>query len=248
MASLAAIITANTGVSADQLGSIEKDRPEYLRRAASLFMRIDANSDGVLNRSELNALVGEKKAEFMMGVEIVDVIIQDVSLPEDICVQMSNKTMTISLQAYEQQQQQYDIQAIQLRNALDMQKLNQGEAMEKTRAEMNKSNQVYKDQYAEAQVIRMREYNDFVQQTNVEKEKIQADKKEIVLRLRLQKEEELQKLALEAEEAATRVQAEGAAKIQELQAETKFKIAQMDGESIKALAAAEEKSDQHLVK
>ena len=72
MASLAAIITANTGVSADQLGSIEKDRPEYLRRAASLFMRIDANSDGVLNRSELNALVGEKKAEFMMGDLDVD--------------------------------------------------------------------------------------------------------------------------------------------------------------------------------
>ena len=36
------------------------------------YLRIDANSDGVLNRSELNALVGEKKAEFMMGDLDVD--------------------------------------------------------------------------------------------------------------------------------------------------------------------------------
>ena len=58
MASLASIIAGNTGVAADQLGSIAT-QPEYLRRAAALFMRIDANSDGVLTRTELASLVGD---------------------------------------------------------------------------------------------------------------------------------------------------------------------------------------------
>jgi Ca2+-binding EF-hand superfamily protein len=74
MASLSApsigdLVAASTGVSVAELGSIEaqlRDRPAYLHRAASLFMRIDANSDGVLTRAELNDLVGTKKAEFMM--------------------------------------------------------------------------------------------------------------------------------------------------------------------------------------
>lgn len=48
-------------------------------------------------------------------------------------------------------------------------------------------------------------------QTQVEEQKIDADKQEIVLALKLRKQEELQKLALEAEEEANKIEAGGAA-------------------------------------
>ena len=48
-------------------------------------------------------------------------------------------------------------------------------------------------------------------QTQVEEQKIDADKQEIVLALKLRKQEELQKLALEAEEEANKIESGGAA-------------------------------------
>jgi len=144
--------------------------------------------------------------------------------------------------------QQHQIQAIKLKNELDMQNLANNEDAEKVRAERSKNNQVYKDQYDEQKEIRTREYNSYIKQTEVEGQKIEADMKEITLRLRLEKEQALQQLALEGEEEAVRIAAESAAKIQEMEAEAELQIAQMDGEALKALAQAELRSNKHLQK
>jgi len=182
------------------------------------------------------------------GVEIVDVIIQDITLPQEISVQMTNRSMVKSLQAFEKMTQQHQIQAIKLKNELDMETLNNQEDAEKFKAEKGKSNQVYKDQYDEQKEIRAREYNSYKKTTQVEQQKIAADMKEVTLRLRLEREQALQQLALEAEEQAVKITAEAAAKIQEMEAETELQVAQMNGEAQKALAAAELASNKHLAK
>lgn len=52
------------------------------------------------------------------GVEILDVIIQQITLPDDIQKQMSNKTMVISQNAEQRMQQKYDLLTLSQKEAI----------------------------------------------------------------------------------------------------------------------------------
>ena len=76
------------------------------------------------------------------GVEIADVMIQDVVLPDDIAMQMSNKTLVRSKQEYEVMEQQFQMQSITLSNKLDQAKLDLDEKGEKLKVEGSRDLQV----------------------------------------------------------------------------------------------------------
>ena len=73
---MAAIVENQDGIDISTIVGITREalanNPPFLRRAQSLFLRIDINSDGLLTKNELEALVGTDKAEFMMNDLDVD--------------------------------------------------------------------------------------------------------------------------------------------------------------------------------
>ena len=73
---MAAIVENQDGIDISTIVGITREalanNPPFLRRAQSLFLRIDINSDGLLTKNELEALVGTDKADFMMNDLDVD--------------------------------------------------------------------------------------------------------------------------------------------------------------------------------
>ena len=120
---------------------------------------------------------------------------------------MSNKTLVRSKQEYEMMEQQFSMQSISLANQLDQMKLDLEENAEKARVEGSRDVQATKDALAERRAIRERELADFKEQTKAEVSKINAESKEMTVKLRFEKEQVMQNFKLEAEEASNQVRA-----------------------------------------
>ena len=104
-------------------------------------------------------------------------------------------------------EQQFSMQSISLANQLDQMKLDLEENAEKARVEGSRDVQATKDALAERRAIRERELADFKEQTKAEVSKINAESKEMTVKLRFEKEQVMQNFKLEAEEASNQVRA-----------------------------------------
>ena len=156
------------------------------------------------------------------GIEIADVTIEDVVLPDDIAQQMSNKTLVRSKQEcvrgkgggwrgraprrarktclltsraglsprplslprpapsperarYEKMEQQFEMQAIKLRNEQDQAKLDLSEKNERLKIDGSMEIAQKRDQLSERQAVRDRELSEYKEQTKVEVDKIRAE-------------------------------------------------------------------------
>lgn len=182
------------------------------------------------------------------GVEIHDVMIQNVSLPYEISEQMTNRTMVYSKQDYDRMEQVFEMQAIRLKNETDAMNLSYHELQERARAEGSKMTQILKDQLAEKTAVRTREFNEYEQQTRMEEAKIRAECDEELLKLDLEKQQVLQKVKLEAREQAETLVANHRAELEEFKAEAHLSISRLKSEAKVLLSDAEFKSDERLVK
>jgi regulator of protease activity HflC (stomatin/prohibitin superfamily) len=182
------------------------------------------------------------------GVEIQDIMIQNISLPQEIEQGMSNKTLVRSKQEYEVMEQTFEMQSIRLKNDEDKLKLDYKEKEEIAKVEGGRDVQAARDALSERKAERDKALADFKQGTVTEERKIKAEMKEITTKLQFEYQQVLQTLKLEAEEKAAAIEADADAQINELRAETKFKIAELEGEAKKAMANAEKESNNFLVK
>ena len=182
------------------------------------------------------------------GIEIADVTIQNVVLPDNIASQMENKAMVRSKQEYETQEQQFEMQAVRLKNELGKIKIRHSEEQEKCNVQGSRDTQLAKDKFAEIRAARDRTIAEYEEQTKAEVDKIVAECSEQTTKLRFEKEQVLQTLALEAEQEAKMLRATSDAQVTELKAETQYTIKSKEGEAAKTMALAEEKSNKILLK
>jgi len=182
------------------------------------------------------------------GVEIYDIMIQNITLPSNLTEQMSNRTMVRSKQEYEAMEQQSEMQQIRLKNDVDKVKLTQKESQDMKRVEGGKEIQAARDGLKERQAEREKALNDYNQGTVMEEAKIFAEMNETVTKLGFEKQQVMQSLNLEAMETAASIHQDTHAKVDELEAETKSVIATLEGDAELAMANAEKEADTYLVK
>ena len=187
--------------------------------------------------------------QFMpQGVQIHDIMIQNISLPSEIMDQMSNKTMVKSKQDYEVMEQTFEMQSIRLKNEAAKLKLDHTEAQDLAKVEGGRNIQASRDQLKERQAERNKYLEDYNQQTQVEVSKVRAAMVEDTTRLEFEYLQVKQTLKLQSEEEAARVVAHTEAQVAELHAEAKLKIAELQGEAKKAMASAELAANAFLAK
>ena len=182
------------------------------------------------------------------GVQIHDIMIQNIKLPEDIMEQMSSKTMVRSKQDYEVMEQTFEMQSIRLKNEKAKLKLDHKEAQDLAKVEGGRNIQAARDQLQERKTERNKYLEDFKEHTDVDVSKVRAAMVEETTRLEFEYLQVKQTLKLQSEEEAARVVAQTEAQIAELEAESKLKIASLQGEAKTTLAAAELSANQYLAK
>jgi hypothetical protein len=97
------------------------------------------------------------------GVEIQDIMIQNISLPSDIEVQMSNKTLVRSKQEYEVMEQTFEMQSIRLKNDSDKLMLEFTEKEEMARVQGQRDVQASRDHLLERKAERDKSLADYTQ-------------------------------------------------------------------------------------
>lgn len=101
------------------------------------------------------------------GVQIQDIMIQNISLPGDIEVGMSNKTLVKSKQEYEVMEQTYEMQSIRLKNDSDKSSLEYKEKEEMSRVEGQRDIQGARDMLLERKTEREKALADFKQVSRI---------------------------------------------------------------------------------
>ena len=182
----------------------------------------------------------------VQGVEISDVMIQDVVLPDEIVTQMSNRSLVRSKQEYEMMEQKFEMQGIALNNERKARTVQHNEAQEKAEMEGSRDTQLQLDKFKERQAVLQREYKDYDESTRQEIGKIRAETIELTTSLGFDKQRLLQTLELEGQEEASRVTAESTAKVRETVAQCALEVAKHNAKADMVVAEAEEKADDML--
>lgn len=209
-----------------------------------------------LDETTGNALLGGEVTEAMkqrlneqfqsQGIQVVDVMIQDVVLPSEISKQMSNKTLVRSKQEYERMTQKFDMQDISLKNVQDSKRLQYSEEQDRLRAEGEKQVHEARNSLAERKAVRGAELNAYLQKTKGEIAKVHAEGKEVMQTVTLEKEAMLQRLRLEGQAESNKLEADTKADIAKMDAETKMAVVNDQGDAQRALADAEKRADAFL--
>lgn len=181
-------------------------------------------------------------------VEVVDISITDVELPQNIAEQMTQRTLVKSKQMYEVMEQKFEMQKIRLGNEVEQAKLNNHEKEEKQRTIGAKDVQSLRDELKEKRTRHARVEAEFAEQTEAEINKIAADTTERAKALSLEKARVLDTLKLSAEEEAELAEANTAADVEKLRAETRSTVARNRGEAETKVAEAEERANAKLQK
>lgn len=180
------------------------------------------------------------------GVQISDVMIQDVVLPDEIVQQMSNRSLVRSKQEYEMMEQKFEMQGITLNNERKARLVQFTEEQEKAEVEGARDTQLQTDKFKERQTVRRIEVNDYEEKTNQQVAKVKAETTEMMTSLNFEKKRLVQSLLLEAEEESSKITAEAAAKRNETIAEAALAAAKHRAKAELVIAAAEEKADELL--
>ncbi len=181
------------------------------------------------------------------GVQVSDVMIQDVKLPSDITLQMSNKSLVRSKQEYEMMEQRFEMQAITLTNEFNAKKVDYVELQDKGQSEGSRDVQAVKDKLTERQAAGNRSLKDYREHTRSEIVTLQAETSEMCVGLDFEKKRMLQKLSLEAHEEAKAVEADAIAKVKETSAEADLGVAKHNAKGEITVAEAESAADKLLM-
>lgn len=182
----------------------------------------------------------------VQGVQISDVMIQDVVLPDYIVQQMSNRSLVRSKQEYEMMEQKFEMQGIDLGNEHKARLVSFKEEQETAQVEGARDTQLQSDKFEERKAVRAREVNDYEEKTRQEVAKVKAETSEILTTLNFEKKRLLQTLALEAEEQASKINAESMATRDQTLAKAALEAAKHVAKADLIIAAAEEKADELL--
>lgn len=182
----------------------------------------------------------------VQGVQISDVMIQDVVLPDYIVQQMSNRSLVRSKQEYEMMEQKFEMQGIDLGNEHKARLVSFKEEQETAQVEGARDTQLQSDKFEERKAVRAREVNDYEEKTRQEVAKVKAETSEILTALDFEKKRSLQTLALEAEEQASKINAESTATRDQTLAKAALESAKHIAKADLIIAAAEEKADELL--
>ena len=180
------------------------------------------------------------------GVQISDVMIQDVVLPEGIVKNMSNKSLVRSKQEYEMMEQSFEMQTIQLSNEAFARKVDHQEQQERSQVVGARDVQAERDRLKEVKAQRYRELQEFEEYTRQEQKKIVAETTELMVGLEFKKKRVLQTLRLEAEDEAKSIRASAQAKVHEVQAKAELDVARENAKATGVMAEAELKADAML--
>jgi len=180
------------------------------------------------------------------GVQISDVMIQDVKLPNDITTQMSNKSLVRSKQEYEMMEQRFEMQNITLTNEYNAKKVDYAEQQDKGQTEGSRDVQAVKDKLTERRAGGNRALKDYKEHTRAQTLTLQAETSEMVVNLDFDRKRELQKLNLEASEEANLIESDAAAKVKEITAEADLEVAKHNARGKIVVAEAESEADKLL--
>jgi regulator of protease activity HflC (stomatin/prohibitin superfamily) len=180
------------------------------------------------------------------GIQIRDVMIQDVVLPIDIVNQMSNKSLVRSKQEYEMMEQQFEMQAITLKNEAFARQIDHKEEQEKAEVEGARDVQLARDKYFERIAVRERQISDFKEHSRQEISKLEAETEENCITLEFEKRRAYQLLKLEAEEEAANIIATADAKVRETAAGAELEVTKCNANAQIIMSEAEAKADELL--
>lgn len=173
------------------------------------------------------------------GVEILDVIIQQITLPDEIQQQMSQKTMVISQNAAQRMQQKYDMLSLSQTEAIKTLKQSQDEEqMELIKdgkyAVLQEQLELSREMAEGEQVLR-----NVTTQMIIDVDLVNAESNLTVQRIRDQTKLDTERIreTTEAEAAVITVAAE--AEVKEQMAEAELKCAQLSAKGDKAIFNAE---------
>ena len=181
-------------------------------------------------------------------VEIVDISITDVGLPNSIAQQMTARTMVRSKQAYEVMEQKFAMLEIKCNNEVDQLKLQNDEKESKQKAVGAKEVQDLKEELAIKRAAHRRLLTEFNEHTISDVHKIEADTKEQANSLALEKARVLDTLRLSAQEESALAEAQAEAEVQRFRAKTEAAVAKNRAEAATTVAQAEKNANQALKK
>lgn len=173
------------------------------------------------------------------GVEILDVIIQQITLPEEIEKQMSQKTMVISQNAEQRVQQKYDMLNLSQMEGIKTLKQSQGEEKMELMKDGEFDALQEKLKLQESQARGERSWREIDMQMRVDVDMINAESSLKAQRIEDETTLGVQKIKETSEATADIVRVKAFAEVEEIDAKAELSVAKNQAQADKALFKAE---------
>uniref|UniRef100_A0A7S2UGS3 Band 7 domain-containing protein n=1 Tax=Attheya septentrionalis TaxID=420275 RepID=A0A7S2UGS3_9STRA len=173
------------------------------------------------------------------GVEILDVIIQQITLPEEIEKQMSQKTMVISQNAEQRMQQKYDMLNLSQMEGIKTLKQSQSEAKMELLKDGEFDALQEKLKLQESMARGERSWREIDMQMHVDVDMINAESSLKVQRIQDETTLVVQKIKETSEANADIVRVNAFAEVEEIDAKAELSVAKHQAQADKALFKAE---------
>lgn len=178
--------------------------------------------------------------QFMtQGVQILDVIIENITLPNEIQTQMSQKTMVISQNAEQRMQQKHDMLVLEQSEAIKSLKQAHIEQKLEAREDGQQKAQIEELEYMFERSVGMGVVERMVTQMIIDVEAVAADSNIAVQRIRDTTKLEVQRVELEAEAQSVKEYADVHATVMDMDAKAELTCSRLSARGDNAVFAAE---------
>jgi len=173
------------------------------------------------------------------GVEIIDVIIENITLPKEIQSQMSQKTMVISQNAEQRMQQKHDLLVLDQNEAIITLKQTHEEQKLEMLDDGKQKAKLLNLELDHERALGNASLNQIETQMSVDVSFTMSGSDLIVQRIYDSARLEAERIELEAQEKSTRVHANTLAETQDIEAKADLKCAQLQAIGERAIYSAE---------
>jgi hypothetical protein len=201
---------------------------------------LEAGFNTETGASVTKAMKDRLNAQFMhQGVEILDVIIQQITVPQVIQEQMANKTYVISQNAEQRMQQKFDL--LNLRQKQNIKTLHQKhrdlkeEQLQEGALEAQREELLLQQEQARGKAAIL----DIETQSKIVTRQIDAENSKEVRKVRDNTKLQVSEITVKSKSQAAEIKADTGAKIAQVTARADYECAKMSAESDKALFQAE---------
>ena len=173
------------------------------------------------------------------GIEIMDVIIQNISLPDEIQSQMSQKTMVISQNAEQRMQQKHDLLVLEQNEAIITLKQSHKEQKLELLEDGLQNASIMQLELDHERALGTASLDNIITKMNVDVSKVIAESDLTVQRIRNITKLEAERIELEAQTESSRIHADALAQAQDIDAKAELKCSQLQSLADRAIFQAE---------